>query len=328
MYFLYIFIAAALLVAFRRSRKLCDLLAASIIAFAVLARTFAPDIEPFSYANKEMDGAQELSFQKPSLYDQEYIDPDDGKPKVKRFINETIKIWDQSTIDAYLKLQNKLNPDVIFDMDIIQQQVSEEDAKEFVENRKWAWSDRTKEIYADVMSRNNFLKRSPTKSMMGDQTIYNEDAMLRILGLNEDEGKFLMFGRRTRNEGVISDYNGRGTYGISSGLVHPDIYSASIKCNKGRLQRQHFTGYNKGLSGHAMFETTDIDPKDLPELYKGFQYINEPCNPCVGLEFPYNNTCAFSIKPDKKVSPAWEKIWGLPPTPIRKMPKEFPFWIN
>jgi hypothetical protein len=36
------------------------------------------------------------------------------------------------------------------------------------------------------------------------------------------------------------------------------------------------------------------------------------------------------VKPDKRVSPAWEKIWGLPPTSIRDgdLPPNYPFWIN
>ena len=59
-----------------------------------------------------------------------------------------------------------------------------------------------------------------------------------------------------------------------------------------------------------------------------FQFIEEPCNPCKALDFPYDTSCPFSIKPDKKVSPAWETIWGLPETPIPDLPKNFPFWEN
>ena len=65
----------------------------------------------------------------------------------------------------------------------------------------------------------------------------------------------------------------------------------------------------------------------LPDAIKGFRFLDKPCNPCVGAAFPYNNSCPFSLK-NGKVSPAWEKIWGLPPSPIEKLPRGFPYWIN
>lgn len=287
-----------------------------------------PNIEDTTQFEEDNQEDGDLSYQKTSLFDQEYIDPDDGKPKVKRFVNDTIRIWTQQTIDDFLKWQLKHNPDLVFDMDIVQQQATEDEAKYLLKHGMWPWKERTKDVYFDVLSQNQYIKRDPKKAMRHDQTIYNEQAILHMLGLNEEEGKFLLFGKRTKNEGEISDYNGRGTYAINSGLVHPDVYSNSIRCNKGKLQIQKFKGYNKGISGQAMYETEDIDPKDLPTLYKGFQFINEPCNPCVGIEFPYNNTCPFSIKPDKKVSPAWEEIWGLYPSALPKLPSGWPFWLN
>ena len=312
----------------------------ALVVFGIFLFAFLPYLlhgkEGFGTANDENtsqfkeaeESAGELSYQKTSLFDQEYIDPDDGKPKVKRFVNDTIRIWSQQTIDDFLNWQLRHNPDIVFDMDIVQQQATEEEAKGLLRDGRWPWKDRTKDVYADVLSRNHYIKRDPKKAMRSDQTIYNEQAMLHLLGMNEDEGQFLLFGKRTRNEGEISDYNGRGTYGISSGLVHPDVYSNSIRCNKGKLQMQKFKGFNQGISGQAMYENEDIDPKDLPQLYNGFQFINEPCNPCVGTEFPYNNTCPFSIKPNKKVSPAWEEIWGMYPSAISKLPDGWPFWLN
>ena len=309
---------------------ICGILLFAFLPYVLLGKEGfdMPNIEDTTQFQEANQKEGELSYQKTSLFDQEYVDPDDGKPKVKRFVNDTIRIWSQQTIDDFLKWQLKHNPDLVFDMDIVQQQATEDEAKYLLEHGMWPWRERTKDVYFDVLSRNQYIKRDPKKSMRHDQTIYNEQAILHILGLNEDEGRFLLFGKRTRNEGEISDYDGRGTYAISSGLVHPDVYSNSIRCNKGKLQIQKFKGYNKGISGQAMYETEDIDPKDLPTLYKGFQFINEPCNPCVGIEFPYNNTCPFSIKPDKKVSPAWEEIWGLYPSALPKFPNGWPFWLN
>lgn len=296
---------------------------AIIIIFILLFRRYKV-LETF-----ENQPVGDVSYQETSIFDQEYIDPDDNKPKRKRFVNETIKIWNQQTIDDFLHFQNRQNPDILFDMDIIQQQASEKEAKYLLRNGKWPWSKRTKDIYKDVLSRADTMKRAARSAIDNDQTIYNEQAMLKILGLNEKEGEFLLYGQRTKDHKRAADkYTGQGTYGINSGLVDPSIYTDAIQCNKGRLQLKKFKEYNKDLTGEAVYEYIDLDPKELPTLFPGFQFIKQPCNPCVGLEFPYNNSCPFSIQPNKKVSPAWEKMWGLPASPIEKLPKYFPFWIN
>ena len=60
----------------------------------------------------------------------------------------------------------------------------------------------------------------------------------------------------------------------------------------------------------------------------GFQFIKEPCNPCEALGPPSHSTCPFSLEHNKKVSPAWEKMWGLPSSPIQKLPERYPYWMN
>lgn len=278
---------------------------------------------------KEEDQARgEFSYQKTNMFDDEYVDPDDGKLARGPFVNSSVKIWNPQVVDDFLAFQMRQNPDLLFDMDIVQQQTSEEEAKELLKTGKWPWSERTQEIYQDVLARSQYIKRAGLKSMESDRTIYNEQAMLRILGLNEKEGQFLLFGKQIPNPDAAKENTGQGSYGINSGLVHPDIYKSNIRCAKGKLELSRFSGYNKGITGQAMFDTIPIHPEKLPELYKGFQYISEPCNPCVGAQFPYNNSCPFSIKADKSVSPAWEKIWGLPSTPIQKLPVDYTGWIN
>lgn len=282
------------------------------------------------YLPRKQEAMRGRSFQETSLFDQEYVDPDDGKPKVKRFINDTIRIWSQETIDDFKRVQARENPDVLFDMDIVQQQTTEEDAKRMIRDGKWYWSPRTIEIYDNAIVKNNMTKKSPFKGRLSDQTIYNENAILRMLALNAPEGHFLLYGRRVNNPEYNDTYTGRGSYGVRSGLVQPDISRDTIQCNNNRLQKKHFVGYD-GVHGQPVFDTSDIDPGALPHLYKDFSFLGAPCNPCGGLEFPYvgkKQMCPFSIRRDKKVSPAWEKIWGLPPSPIPKMPRGFPYWIN
>jgi len=270
------------------------------------------------------------SYQTEPARGKKYVKPDKATPRTLYYVNSEIEIWSPKTVHEFLEFQARENPDVIFDMDIVQQQATEEEAKELLENGVWSWSDRTKEIYADVISRSNYTKKSAMKGIETDQTIYNERVMLQMLGLNEAEGKFLLYGRMIPDRPRLNKYisSGQGTYGVTSGLEDNDVYMNRLKCEKDKIKLQKFVGYNKGITAEPMYKSTDVDYSQLPALYDGFQFIEQPCDPCKALAFPYDTSCPFSVKPDKKVSPAWEKIWGLPASPIPELPKEFPYWMN
>ena len=95
------------------------------------------------------------------------------------------------------------------------------------------------------------------------------------------------------------------------------------------MVRVHSVG-NDGITGAHVSEISDVDYNQLPKLVKGFKFIKQPCDPCVALNSPADYTCPFSIK--KKGHPlisfAWEKLWGLPASPIPKLPDGFPYWMN
>jgi hypothetical protein len=171
-------------------------------------------------------------------------------------------------------------------------------------------------------------KKGPLKSMNNDRTIYNENAILQMISLNDKEGEFLIEGKRVPGTSPSYDpYSGRGTYGIHSGLISDD--NDLIQCNKDKLVRVHSVG-NDGITGAHVSEISDVDYNQLPKLVKGFKFIKQPCNPCVALNSPADYTCPFSIK--KKGHPlisfAWEKLWGLPASSIPKLPDGFPYWMN
>ena len=257
-----------------------------------------------------------------------YVDSKKHVRNPKRvYTNFDVKIWDPKVIKHFLKFQATENTDIVFDMDMIQVQASQKEAEELLDTGLWPWSERTQEIYTEAISRSNMVKRGPLKSMRKDRTIYNENAILQILGFNEKEGKFLLYGGYTNNPDAPDPYNGRGTYGVKSGLVGIDTEKDLIKCNGNKLQRTHKVGYNC-INNLQVNNTTDVDYKDLPNLIGGFQFIKEPCNPCEALGPPSHSTCPFSLEHNKKVSPAWEKMWGLPSSPIQKLPERYPYWMN
>ena len=255
--------------------------------------------------------------------------PDDGiGPEI--YVNNRVKNkWNESVIKDFIRTQAAQNQDVIFDMDMIQLQATQKEAEELINTGMWPWSKRTQDIYFDAISRSTMSKKGPLKSMNNDRTIYNENAILQMIALNDKEGQFLIEGGRVpgTSRAFADPYSGRGTYGINSGLISND--NDLIQCKKDKLVRIHSVG-NDGITGAHVSKISDVDYNELPKLVKGFKFVKEPCDPCVALNSPADYTCPFSIK--KKGHPlisfAWEKLWSLPPSPIPKLPDGFPYWMN
>jgi len=255
--------------------------------------------------------------------------PDDGiGPEI--YVNNRVKNkWNESVIKDFIRTQAAQNQDVIFDMDMIQLQATQKEAEELIKTGMWPWSQRTQDIYFDAISRSTMSKKGPLKSMNNDRTIYNENAILQMIALNDKEGEFLIEGARVPGTSVSAadPYSGRGTYGIHSGLISDD--NDLIQCNKDKLVRVHSVG-NDGITGAHVSKISDVDYNELPNLVKGFKFLKEPCNPCVALNSPADYTCPFAIKKKGRNMPsfAWEKLWGLAASPIPKLPDGFPFWMN
>ena len=254
--------------------------------------------------------------------------PDDGiGPEI--YVNNRVKNkWSESVIKDFIRIQAAQNQDVIFDMDMIQLQATQKEAEELIKTGMWPWSQRTQDIYFDAISRSTMSKKGPLKSMNNDRTIYNENAILQMIAVNDKEGEFLIEGTRIKGTSPSYDpYSGRGTYGINSGLISDD--NDLIQCNKGKLERLHSLG-NDGITGAHVNKVSDVDYNQLPNIIKGFKFLKQPCDPCVALNSPADYTCPFSVKEKGHpwISFAWEKLWGLPPSPIPVLPDGFPYWMN
>jgi hypothetical protein len=247
------------------------------------------------------------------------------------YVNNRVKNrWDESVVKKFLNVQSRQNPDVIFDMDMIQLQATQPEAEILINTGMWPWSKRTQDIYTDAISRLFLSKKGPLKSMNHDRTIYNENAILKMIALNDKEGQFLIQGTRVDNpdaDASSSQNDGYGTYGIHSGLITTD--KDLIQCNKGRLERVHNLG-NDGITGAQVNQISNVDYNQLPNLVDGFQFIKQPCNPCGALNLPADYSCPFTLDKNgqKSTSFAWEKLWGLPESPIPELPLGFPYWIN
>ena len=127
---------------------------------AILGFSDAPSRELVT--KPEFGVGDNYSYQTQPPRSQEYVDPGPDKSTLtssQYYVNSEVKIWSPELIQEFLKFQAIQNPDVIFDMDLVQQQATEEEVQQLLENGVWPWSDRCKKIYEDVISRSPFTKK-------------------------------------------------------------------------------------------------------------------------------------------------------------------------
>jgi hypothetical protein len=133
---------------------------------------------------------------------------------------DSTRRWSPNIVQQFLYTQQSLNDptQIQFDMDKVQQQATEEEAKYFIKNKKWKWSDEVQQLYMDAIMNNIYIRSDPYESLKHAMTVYNETAILEVLSLFQTkEGHFLMKGHELEG-GIDKAHSGSGTYAINSGL--------------------------------------------------------------------------------------------------------------
>lgn len=222
--------------------------------------------------------------------------------------------WSQTTIDNFEDWQNTKNPNIIFDLSNIQQQATEDEAKQLIQNGKWTWDDDTKKLFMENVQSNTMIKTNPQDALNVARTIYNQNIIKQMLSWKAKEGQFLLTGIFVDSSMNHTGDTNDNTYGVLSGLVSPN--KNLIKCGKNTdgemvMQMTQNMG-NDGITGAHNKQITDVNYNDLPNMISGFSFINSPCNPCVALNNPPDYTCPFSLSDGKNgVSSIWKNLWGL-----------------
>lgn len=181
--------------------------------------------------------------------------------------------WSDKTINDFLIFQNTINPGIVFDTNIIQQQSSEQDAKKLLQTGKWRWSPNVEKLYMDAVSQNPYIRTSPQDSANNAKTIYNENAILEILNIQSPQGQFLLHGIKQSDPSLIQD----NTFGINSGLIKTDrVIRCAInpKTNMPQLLKSKYIG-NDGVFHARQYEDTFIDTNEISsdtELEKLMQW--------------------------------------------------------
>jgi hypothetical protein len=252
--------------------------------------------------------------------------------------NKSIKIikegfeLSQDSITKFLYLQQTLNPKVVFDIDILKQEVTQKELDYFLEHKEWPWSDEVTKLYIYNLNKNPYIQMYPKVSLNKVKTIYYESAILKILSMQTKEGQFLLNGVEITNTN-FEDREGAGSYAYNSGQITPIVAGEGhiIKCGLNNqsqqfeLQRVKYTG-NNGILGYHSEDIQNISYKSLPDMIPGFKFIKEKCDPCIALNNPPSYTCPFNLEVKDRpsgVNPIWQYLWGLNPDPLKSEPSLF-----
>ena len=210
--------------------------------------------------------------------------------------------WSSDLIDRFMQYQSTVNRNVNqFDMKTIQEQATPEEGEHLLKTSYWPWDDETKYTYLTSLWTNTVVKINPNYALDYAMQLYNETAAKRLIGWNTKEGKFLLRG---------------GDLGVSEGM--PDTVRNSIQCawdkegNEPYMEKTVYKGYNL-WNGYKNVERTKVKNEDIPKEMKGFQFVKQPCNPCLALKNPPDYSCPFTlnVQGDNSMSSVWKEFWAV-----------------
>lgn len=249
--------------------------------------------------------------------------------------------WSTKSITDFTKLQNTLNPHVVFDTNKIQQQASQEEVNYFLQNQMWPWSQEVQELYKESVMNNQYIQINPEDAVNQARQIYNQQIILEIISWQKKEGQFLLNGVIVNDisgsdpsGNVNYSRNGAGSYAFSSGLIstenNPNI--KVIKCKSdGSGNYALSQGQYDDAQGKQVY--SNVEASDLENIIPGFKFVSQPCNPCVALNSPPNYTCPFTLdlsnnnsqgQPNNlfsnNISKVWQYLWGINTDPLQSVP--------
>lgn len=207
--------------------------------------------------------------------------------------------WPVDLVAAFLKFEKVLNPNVVYDMKVVQQQATPDEVEYLFKNNKWPWSKKVMDLYKQAVAENSFVKVDPGISMIDAQRIYNEKAMKEILSFGTKEGTFLL-------NGVVIGHNNK----MPSNVNDVVRCGTDPKTGGSTVEKVVYNGYDS-ISGAMNKTVTNVGFSDIPGLVNGFKFLNGPCNPCSPLDNPPSYSCPFSLDTGNgaEVSPIWKLLW-------------------
>ena len=211
--------------------------------------------------------------------------------------------WPADLVEKFLQFQKVLNPNIVYDMKVLQKQATPEEVVHLFKHNQWPWSKKVQQLYEAAIAQNLYISIDPGIALTDAQSIYNQKAVIELLSFQTKEGKFLINGATIgHTKGLPENINNVAVCGI-------DGKGNSI------LNKVLYTGYD-GFDGHMIENITPIENKDVPSVVNGFKFLKGECNPCSALNSPSDYSCPFSLNvgDGQDVSTVWKMLWGLNPS--------------
>jgi hypothetical protein len=211
--------------------------------------------------------------------------------------------WSRNTINKFNVYQDTVNLNANqYNMQVLQEQASEDEAKELLRTGYWPWSEDTKKQYIEGVWQNPIIKFQPEAALDYAMKLYNETAAKRLLSWNTKEGQFLLYGSSNTSSNALSNDNENSKKNI-------------IKCSEDNnpiLQKTTVNGYNL-FNGFKNTKTVDLESKNIPNEMPGFSFVNGPCNPCSPLNDNPDYSCPFklNVKGNDAISDVWKELWSI-----------------
>ena len=203
-----------------------------------------------------------------------YFGFDKMKPYVVELFTNQQNQWSDDLRRRFIEYQNTMSRNnYTYNLGVLQQQVTPQEVEEYLKTGYWNWDETLKKLYLDKVQSSTLVNLVPEQSLIYAMKMYNPEAVKQLLSWNYKEGEFLLYGAKDVNKSIVKCSTDDNSYLIDS-------------------------------------SNNRINDGDIPNRIPGFSFINEPCNPCVGLK---HEKCAFklNVKEDDSVSEIWKRIWNL-----------------
>ena len=251
-------------------------------------------------------------------------------------ISEGFK-WSQKSTQDFLLIQNTLNPQVNYDVNLIQKtQASQEEVDYFNKHGEWPWSQEVQTLYKEAVNTNPYVRTLPDDAVRFARKKYNQAAILRILSYQTKEGQFLLNGvlvndpKGNPKEDLPSGF---GDFGYKAGLLgklNDNIIKCTSSSNDSKLEKITYTGKG-GIFGQQTKEITPMDYNDLETTIPGFTFVDKPCNPCGAINETPDYSCPFKLQVKNKppfISDVWQYLWNVKDQPLVSEPSFLSEYIN
>ena len=128
--------------------------------------------------------------------------------------------WSDNSITQFIDLQNSINPKIVFDVNEIQKQASQEEVDYFLKNGEWKWSKDVEDLYTKLLSKNPYVRLYPEDAIKDTKTKYNQSIITEILDAQNKASDDLQKKNQDNINNMNNNRDGLGSYSFTSGLIN------------------------------------------------------------------------------------------------------------